>query len=270
MSVNTYNDIYKESQKRNLDQETFFTRNLSPLMKNTYLYHDYSYGWIPETVVWSSRFANLDVTDFYPISLGLLNKFDFLFSLYKGPVPVYEKKVNTEFIINGSFSGRYINYLRNFSLLPTSEFISFLLLTSVPIYNILFWFKNTQFDITTHSIFGKIYSNNERHIELAKYFRQSGDYKPIFSRLKENNIYTSPLQIGINKINFPNIPTGTTTSDYETLSNLSAILYFVKYDPVLMFLLFYIPGMSVTTKITPGVEYLMNKLKLTTNDIVLV
>lgn len=145
-TVPRFDDVYKNAQRRILDQETFFSRGLSrPLMKNTYLFDNYAYGWIPETAIWSSRYANLDASDYYPISLGLLKKFEFLMSLYKGPIPVYEEKVNTEFIANGSFSGRYVSYLRKFSSLPTNEFISFLLLTSIPIYNILFWFK-------THSL----------------------------------------------------------------------------------------------------------------------
>ncbi|AAR07395.1 38R [Yaba monkey tumor virus] len=263
-------DIFKESQKRNEDQETFFTRNLSPLMKNTYLYHNYAYGWIPETAIWSSRFSNLDVTDYYPITLSLLKKFEFMLSLYRGPILQYEEKVNTEFISRGSFYGRYISYLRNFSLLPTSEFISFLLLTSMPIYNIMFWFKNTQFDIKKHTLFSEVFTTNDRHKELAKYFKQSGDYKPLFSRLKENNIYTTQFPIGANRIAHQNLPNGVPVSDFETLSNLSAIMYLTNYDPVIMFLAFYVPGMSATTKITPAVEYLMNKLNLRKDDIFLV
>ncbi|AUI80608.1 hypothetical protein [White-tailed deer poxvirus] len=263
-------DIYTESQKRNNDQQTFFTRNLSPLMKNTYLYHNYSYGWIPETSIWSSRFANLDVTDYYPITINLLKKFEFMMALYKGPILPYEEKINTEFISKGSFYGRYINFLRNFSILPTNEFISFLLLTSIPIYNILFWFKSTQFDIKKHTLFSEVYSNNDRHIELAKYFRQSGDYKPLFSRLKEDNIYTQPFPLNTSRILHQNLPNSYTISDYETLSNLSAILYLTNYDPVLMFLVFYVPNISVTTKITPGVEYLMKKLNMDKKDITLI
>ncbi|AST09456.1 ER-localized membrane protein virion core protein [NY_014 poxvirus] len=264
-------DVYGTSQRRILDQETFFTRNLKqPLMKNTYLFDNYAYGWIPETAIWSSRYANLDASEYYPISLGLLKKFEFLMSLYNGPVQVYEEKVNTEFIENGSFSGRYVSYLRKFSSLPTNEFISFLLLTSIPIYNILFWFKNTQFDITKHTLFRHVYTTNNRHLELARYIHQTGDYKPLFSRLKENYVYTGPLPIGVRTINHPNLNARNNPSDYETLSNLSTILYFTNYDPVLMFLAFYVPGYSITTKITPAVEYLMNKLNLTIDDVTII
>ncbi|QAV38740.1 m33R [Myxoma virus] len=262
-------DIYKESQRRNDDQKTFFTRALSPLLKNTYLYHNYAYGWIPETVIWSSRFANLDVTDYHPITLNLLKKFEFMLSLYTGPVLPYEEKINTEFISRGSFSGRYINFLRNFSILPTDEFISFLLLTSMPIYNILFWFTNTQFDITKHTLFSKVYTNNANHVALARYFRHSGDYKPLFSRVDDNAIYTAPFPINQSRIIHRRTPPGTAVSDYETLSNLSAILYLTNYDPVLMFLAFYVPNISVTTKITPGVEYLLQKLNMTPTDVTL-
>ncbi|ADT91071.1 hypothetical protein COTV054 [Cotia virus SPAn232] len=263
-------DIYTESQKRNTDQKTFFTRELSPLLKNTYLYHNYSYGWIPETTIWSSRFANLDVTEYYPITINLLKKFEFMLSLYNGPVLPYEEKINTEFVSRGSFYGKYINFLRNFSILPTNEFISFLLLTSMPIYNIIFWFKNTQFDITKHTLFNKVYTTNDKHVELGKYFHQSGDYKPLFSRLKDNNIFTSQFPLNQSTILHQQSSNSDTVSDYETLSNLSALLYLTKYDPVLMFLAFYIPGLSVTTKITPGVEYLLKKLNMNKTDIVLV
>ncbi|QDJ95066.1 ER-localized membrane protein [Hypsugopox virus] len=263
-------DVYEESKKLAVDQKTYFTRELSPLMKNTYLYHDYAYGWIPETAIWSSKYANLDVTEYYPITLNLLKKFEFMLSLYKGPIPIYEKKINTEFISNGSFSGKYVNYLRNFSILPTNEFISFLLLTSMPIYNILFWFKNTQFDITKHSLFNNVYTTNELHIILAKYFHHGGDYKPLFSRLKNITTYIYPLPTGTNRIYHQGLPVTTPSSDYELLANLSAILHLTKYDPVLMFLAFYVPGLGITTKITPAVEYLMEKLNLSKNDMILV
>ncbi len=269
MSVRGNHDVYSESQDRVVDQKTLFTREVIPLLRNTYLYHNYSYGWIPETVIWSSRFADLDVRDYYPISLGLLHKFEFMLSLYKGPVPDYEEKINTEFIARGSFSGRYVSYLRRFASLPTSEFISFLLLTSVPIYNILFWFKNTTFDISKHSFFSKFYTTNERHVQLARYFKESGDYKPLFSRLGKNETYTQPMfQVSriFNSTSMGNFP----ASEYETLANLSAILAFTDYDPVLMFLIFYLPGLAVTTKITPAVEYLMEKLCLTNSDIILI
>ncbi|UZC80226.1 V074; CPXV-BR_075 V074 [Cowpox virus] len=267
-AVPRFDDVYKNAQRRILDQETFFSRGLSrPLMKNTYLFDNYAYGWIPETAIWSSRYANLDASDYYPISLGLLKKFEFLMSLYKGPIPVYEEKINTEFIANGSFSGRYVSYLRKFSALPTNEFISFLLLTSIPIYNILFWFKNTQFDITKHTLFRYVYTDNTKHLALARYMYQTGDYKPLFSRLKENYIFTGPVPIGIKDIDHPNLSRARSPSDYETLANISTILYFTKYDPVLMFLLFYVPGYSITTKITPAVEYLMDKLNLTKSDV---
>ncbi|QQG31525.1 ER localized membrane protein [Swinepox virus] len=259
-------DIYTESQKRNDDQKTFFTRNLSPLLKNTYIYHNYAYGWIPETVIWSSSYANLDIRDYYPITINLLKKFEFMLSLYNGPILPYEEKINTEFISRGSFSGRYINFLRNFSQLPTSEFISFLLLTSMPIYNILFWFKNTPFDITKHTLFNNVFTTNEKHIELGKYFRQRGDYKPLFSRLKDDNIYLLPFPINQSRIQ----QNTDNASYYETLSNLSAILYLTNYDPVLMFLAFYVPNISVTSKITPGVEYLLSKLNMKKTDVVLV
>ncbi|QHG62597.1 hypothetical protein [Cetacean poxvirus 1] len=270
MSILSLNDVMSRVQLRNSDQETIFTRHLSPLMRNTYLFDNYSYGWSPETAVWCSRFADLDLRDYYPISLGLIKKFEFMLSLYKGPKTVYEEKIQTEFINQGSFSGRYINYFRKFSTLPTNEYISFLLLTSIPIYNILFWFKDTQFDITKHTLFRNVYTNHERHIALARYLRDSGDYKPIFSRLDQDGTYTDQTTL-VGRILVGNTnPNGYNTSDFETLSNLSAILYYTKYDPVLMFLVFYLPGISVTTKITPAVEYLMSMLNITQNEIILI
>ncbi|AWU47075.1 ER-localized membrane protein [Sea otter poxvirus] len=268
MSGRTW-DVHESAQRRNNDQQTFFTRRLSPLMKHTYLFHNYAYGWIPETALWSSRFADFSLLDYYPISLEFIKKLEFMLSLYKGPVLEYESKLNTEFIDRGSFSGRYTDFLRRFAILPTNEFISFLLLTSIPIFNLLFWFKNTQFDIKKHTLFSEVYTTNDRHIELARYFRRSGDYKPIFSRLDQQTIYVNPVS-NISTISTPGQLGNLPPSDYETLSNLSAILYFTNYDPVLMFLVFYIPGLSITTQITPAVKYLMTKLSLTTDNIILV
>lgn len=48
-------DVDAAAQVRVPNQETFFTRGRSPVMRHTYLYNNYCYGWIPETVVWSSR-----------------------------------------------------------------------------------------------------------------------------------------------------------------------------------------------------------------------
>ncbi|ANS71120.1 er-localized membrane protein, virion core protein [Pteropox virus] len=262
-------DVDAAVQIRNDDQKTFFTKGLSPVMKHTYLFHNYAYGWIPETALWSSRFADFSLLDYYPISLEFIKKIEFMLSLYKGPVPDYESKLNTEFVDRGSFSGRYNDFLKRFVILPTGEFISFLLLTSMPVFNLLFWFKNTTFDIKKHTLFSEVYTTNERHIELARYFRKSGDYKPIFSRLDQDAIYTNPVT-NIATVGNPGPLGNLFPSDYETLANLSTILYFTNYDPVLMFLMFYVPGLSITTKITPAVEYLMSKLSLTKKDIVLV
>ncbi|CCD83213.1 conserved hypothetical pox protein [Squirrelpox virus] len=260
-------DVHATAQNRHPNQETFFTRGLSPLMKHTYLYHDYAYGWVPETAVWSSRFADLDLTDYRPVTLGLLKKLEFMLSLYKGPVPDYEPKLNTEFVANGSFSGRYVSFLRRFAILPQDEFISFLLLTSMPAFNLLFWFRNTAFDIARHSLFSQVYTTPERHVELARYFRASGDYKPLFSRLDADATYTQPLT-NVARISVPG--KRVTPSEYESLANLSTILYFTRYDPALMLLAFYVPGLSITTEITPAVEFLMERLSLTREQVVLV
>ncbi len=79
-----------------------------------------------------------------------------------------------------------------------------------------------------------------------------------------------PFPINQSNINNPTLPIGFSKSDYETLSNLSAILYLTNYDPVLMFLVFYVPKISITTKITPAVKYLMDKLNMNETDITLV
>lgn len=271
VDVNTH-DVDAAAQLRTPNQETFFTKGLSPRMRHTYIYNNYAYGWIPETAMWSSRLGDYSVTDFYPISLGMLKKFEFMFSLLADPggaCPAYTPKLNTEFVNQGSFSGRFVNPFHRFAVLPEREYISFLLLTSVPIFNILFWFKGETFDTAKHSLVGAVFTTRERHVELARYLRRTGDYKPLFSRLGNNETFDRAFS-GFTRIINPTPVGRLPPSDFETLANLSTILYFTRYDPVLMFLVFYVPGMSVTTKITPGVEFLMEKLSLTPEDVVLV
>ncbi|AAR98380.1 ORF023 membrane protein [Bovine papular stomatitis virus] len=271
VDVNTH-DVDAAAQLRTPNQQTFFTKGLSPRMRHTYIYNNYAYGWIPETAVWSSRLGDYSVTDFYPISLGMLKKFEFMFSLLADPggaCPAYTPKLNTEFVNQGSFSGRFVNPFHRFAVLPEREYISFLLLTSVPIFNILFWFKGETFDTAKHSLVGAVFTTRERHVELARYLRRTGDYKPLFSRLGNDETFDRAFS-GFTRISNPTPVGRLPPSDFETLANLSTILYFTRYDPVLMFLVFYVPGMSVTTKITPGVEFLMEKLSLTAEDVVLV
>ncbi|WZD65888.1 membrane protein [Bovine papular stomatitis virus] len=271
VDVNTH-DVDAAAQRRTPNQETFFTKGLSPRMRHTYIYNNYAYGWIPETAMWSSRLGDYSVTDFYPISLGMLKKFEFMFSLLADPggaCPEYTPKLNTEFVNQGSFSGRFVNPFHRFAVLPEREYISFLLLTSVPVFNILFWFKGETFDTAKHSLVGAVFTTRERHVELARYLRRTGDYKPLFSRLGNDETFDRAFS-GFTRISNPTPVGRLPPSDFETLANLSTILYFTRYDPVLMFLVFYVPGMSVTTKITPGVEFLMEKLSLTPEDVVLV
>uniref|UniRef100_A0AAU7E200 Protein OPG070 n=1 Tax=Rousettus bat poxvirus TaxID=3141933 RepID=A0AAU7E200_9POXV len=262
VDLNTH-DVHATAQQRHVNQETVFTRELSPRLKNTYLYHNYAYGWIPETAVWASRFADLSVTDFYPLSLGLLRKLDYMASLYRGPPLVYAPRLNTEFVAQGSFGGQYNDVFKRFSILPERQFISFLLLTSMPAYNLATFFKSTAFDPKKHTLFSEFFTTREAHVELARYMRHGGDYKPLFARL---NAPTT----GMHTIKNPGPMGRLPPSSYETLANLSAILYFTDYDPVLMFLAFYMPGYSATTKITPAVEFLMRKLDVRPEDVTLV
>lgn len=78
---------------------------------------------------------------------------------------------------------------------------------------------------------------------------QTGDYKPLFSRLKENYIFTGPVPICIKDIDHPNLSRARSPSDYETLANISTILYFTKYDPVLMFYCFTYLGIQLLQKL---------------------
>lgn len=262
VDLNTH-DVHATAQRRHVNQETLFTRELPPRLKNTFLYHNYAYGWIPETAVWASRFADLDVTDFYPPTLGLLRKLDFMASLYRGPPLVYAPRLNTEFVAQGSFGGQYNDVFKRFAVLPERQFISFLLLTSMPAYNLATFFKDTAFDAKKHSLFSEFYTSREALMELARYMRQGGDYKPLFSRLD------APAT-GVATIKNPGPMGRLPPSSYETLANLSAILYYTDYDPVLMFLAFYMPGFSATTKITPAVEFLMRKLNVCLENVTLV
>ncbi|ATI21144.1 ER-localized membrane protein virion core protein [Eastern grey kangaroopox virus] len=264
--------VHDEAQKRHPDQQTFYTRELTPAMKNTYLYHDYAYGWIPETAIWNSRYATLYLSDYYPVSIGLLRKLEFMLGLYRGPAPEYKPKVNSEFIANGTFRGRFNDFFQRFSKLPQGEFISFLLLVSMPVYNLLFFFKGTPFDIKKHTLFSEFYINRESHLELARYLASGGDYRPVFSRLDDPRLYSGNLDtMGLRRIWTPASRLGRLPpAQYETLSNLSLIISFTNRDPVLMFLMFYVPGFSATSKITPAVEMLMARLGLVREDIVLI
>nr|WQH57864.1 MAG: MC038R [Molluscum contagiosum virus] len=276
MAALSVHDVHSAAQRRAPSQQTLFTRGLRPLMRNTYLFHNYAYGWIPATAAWSSRFADLDVTDYYPVSLGLLRKLEFMFSLYRGPPLQYLPRVNTEFVSTGAFLGRFDDFFKRFAILPTREFISFLLLTSLPAYNLLFVFRGTRFELDKHTLFSAFYTTRERHVELARYFRHGGDYKPLFGHPDGTGDGSDTgdgrsLPRGSASALMSNGPRGRLApSDYETLANLSAILYFTDYDPVLMFLAFYVPSFSVTTKITPGVEYLMERLQVRLEDVTLV
>ncbi|AIZ77274.1 hypothetical protein SB87_gp021 [Parapoxvirus red deer/HL953] len=265
-------DVDAAAQLRTPNQETFFTKGLSPLMRHTYIYNNYAYGWIPETALWSSRLGDYRVTDFYPPSLGMLKKFEFMFSLLADPggaCPAYEPKLNTEFLNQGSFSGRFVNPFHRFAALPEREYISFLLLTSFPVFNMLFWFKGEKFDTAKHSLLGGVFSTRERHVELARYLRRTGDYKPLLSQLGSDDTFSKPFA-GVTRIGNATPAGRLPPSDFETMTNLSTILYFTGYDPVLMFLAFYVPGLSATTKITPAVEFLMEKLAMRPEDVVLV
>ncbi|QRY18924.1 ORF-54 [Teiidae poxvirus 1] len=264
-------DIHNTSQQRSIDQLTFHRREIPPLLKNSFIYHDYAYGWIPETVLWNSQYENLDIRNYYPITLGLLNKFDFLLGLNRGPPPQYTPKINIQYV-NQAPMVRLNDYYKKFAILPTNELISFLLLTTVPIYNILYFFKTTVFNPRIHSLLNEFYVDDAKHIELAKYLIRGGDYKPIFSRLDQRQLYDNTLPNG--NMYSVQIPQGANAQQYliniEALSNLSTIITYTKQDPVLTFLIFYLPGLSVTTKITSGVEMLMEKLGLTKENIVLV
>ncbi|WOC29274.1 membrane protein [Equine parapoxvirus] len=265
-------DVDAAAQVRVPNQETFFTRGRSPVMRHTYLYNNYCYGWIPETVVWSSRLGDYRVTDMCPVSLGMLKKFEFMFSLLADPggqCPAYEPKLNTEFVDRGSFAGRFVSPFHRFAALPEREYISFLLLTSMPVFNILFWFKGEAFDVAKHSLVGSVFTTRERHVELARYMRRTGDYRPLFSRLDRDETFDRPFTAATRTKT--QTPAGRLPpSEYETMANLSTILYFSGFDPVLMFLAFYVPGLSVTTKVTPAVEFLMQRLGLEAKDVVLV
>ncbi|AID46605.1 hypothetical protein fep_097 [Pigeonpox virus] len=264
-------DIIGNAHERTDDQKTFNRMNLPPILNNTFLYHDYSYGWIPETALWNTQYEKLDIRNYYPITLGLLNKFEFMLGLHQGPPPQYTPKINIQYL-NQISAVNLNDYFKKFSKLPIDQFISFLLLTSIPIYNILFFFKNTAFNPRIHSLTGNFYIDDAKHIELAKYLIRGGDYKPIFGKLDQPGLYDGTL--------FPTnmavlqLPTTTSPNPYllniETLENLSVIISNTKQDPVLTFLIFYLPGLSVTTKITPGVEYLMNKLGLKKENVILV
>ncbi|QRI42836.1 putative membrane protein [Cheloniid poxvirus 1] len=113
------------------------------------------------------------------------------------------------------------------------------------------------------------YIDNEKHIELAKYLIRGGDYKPTLSMLDEAGLYDESIPLPPNILglirNFQQ-----QYIDIESLSSISAIITYTKQDPVITFLMFYLPGLSVTTKITPAVEMLMDKLGLTKENIILV
>ncbi|AYP74206.1 hypothetical protein [Fowlpox virus] len=273
MAVRLITDIYGISQDRDDKQLTINRRGDPPFLSNTFIYHDYAYGWIPETALWNSKYERLDIRNYYPITKGLLNKFEFMLDLDKRPPLQYTPKINSPRLDNVS-AIRIKEYFRKFSILPTDQLISFLILTSIPIYNILYFFKNTAFNPTIHSLFNAFYVDNEKHIELAKYLIHGGDYKPVFSMLNERSLYDESLPLPPNLLglirNRPGVAFQQQYIDIESLSSISAIITYTKKDPVITFLMFYLPGLSVTTKITPAVEMLMNKLGLTKENVILV
>ncbi|QRI42837.1 putative membrane protein [Cheloniid poxvirus 1] len=85
MSGRLITDIYGISQNRDDRQLTINRRGDPPLLRNTFIYHDYAYGWIPETALWNSQYERLDIRNYYPITKGLLNKFEFMLDLDKRP-----------------------------------------------------------------------------------------------------------------------------------------------------------------------------------------
>ncbi|QRM15397.1 putative membrane protein [Mudlarkpox virus] len=266
-------DIYGISQDRDDRQLTIHRRGVLPFLKNTFIYHDYAYGWIPETALWNSQYEKLDLRNYYPVTIGLLNKFEFMLSLDKRPPLQYTPKNNSPMMDNVS-AVRIKEYFRKFSILPDNQLISFLLLTSIPIYNILYFFKNTAFNPSVHSLFNMFYIDNEKHIELAKYLIRGGDYKPTLSMLDEAGLYDESIPLPPNILGLIRNRTGIRLQqqyiDLESLGNISAIISSTNQDPVITFLMFYLPGLSVTTEITPAVEMLMKKLGLTKENIILV
>ncbi|AAF44439.1 hypothetical protein FPV095 [Fowlpox virus] len=263
-------DIIGNAHERTDDQKTFNRMNLPPILNNTFLYHDYAYGWIPETALWNTQYEKLDIRSYYPITLGLLNKFEFMLGLHQGPPPQYTPKINIQYL-NQISTVNLNDYFKKFSILPVDQLISFLLLTSIPIYNILFFFKNTTFNPRIHSLTGSFYIDDAKHIELAKYLIRGGDYKPIFGKLDRQGLYDGTLfPVNMATLQIPATSPNLYLLNIETLENLSVIISNTKQDPVLIFLIFYLPGLSVTTKITPAVEYLMNKLGLKKENVILV
>ncbi|QRM15755.1 putative membrane protein [Albatrosspox virus] len=275
MSGRLITDIYGISQDRDDRQLTIHRRGVLPFLKNTFIYHDYAYGWIPETALWNSQYEKLDLRNYYPVTIGLLNKFEFMLSLDKRPPLQYTPKNNSPMMDNVS-AVRIKEYFRKFSILPDNQLISFLLLTSIPIYNILYFFKNTAFNPSVHSLFNMFYIDNEKHIELAKYLIRGGDYKPTLSMLDEAGLYDESIPLPPNILglirnrNRTGIRLQQQYIDLESLGNISAIISSTNQDPVITFLMFYLPGLSVTTEITPAVEMLMKKLGLTKENIILV
>ncbi|AAR83468.1 hypothetical protein CNPV122 [Canarypox virus] len=272
-AVRPITDIYGISQDRDDKQLTINRRGDPPFLSNTFIYHDYAYGWIPETALWNSQYERLDLRDYYPITEGLLNKFEFMLDLDKRPNLQYTPKINSPRLDNVS-AIRISTYFKKFTILPTDQYISFLLLTSIPIYNILYFFKNTAFNPAIHSLFNAFYIDNQTHIELAKYLIRGGDYKPIFNMLNERSLYDENLPLPPNILglirNRPGVGLQQQYTDLESLASIAAIITYTKRDPVIAFLMFYLPGLSVTTKITPAVEMLMKKLGLTKENIILV
>ncbi|ARE67621.1 SWPV1-111 [Shearwaterpox virus] len=273
MAVRFITDIYGISQERDDKQLTIHRRGDPPFLSNTFIYHDYAYGWIPETALWNSQYERLDIRNYYPISKGLLNKFEFMLNLDKRPPFQYIPKINSPRLKNVS-AVRLKEYFRKFSILPTDQLISFLILTSIPIYNILYFFKNTAFNPATHSLFNAFYIDDEKHVELAKYLIRGGDYKPVFSMLNERNLYDETVPLPPNILGLIRNRAGVSIQqqyiDIESLGSIAAIIAHTNIDPVITFLMFYLPGFSVTTKITPAVEVLMEKLGVTKENVILV
>ncbi|QGT47162.1 ORF078 [Saltwater crocodilepox virus] len=267
-------------QRRVRDQETFHTKDYQPLLKYTALFHPYSRGWIPETMMWYSGYATLNLTNYHPITLQLLKKLGFMLSLDKAPKTPYVDRINTDAVALGNFRGHFVEFYKRFQQLPTSEFISFLLLAAIPAYNILFYYTDEVFDSDKHGLMSSFYVNRDTHVAVAKYLLHGGDYKPIFWKTEERNFLDPDYDHGgvrycrislyeFNRNLPPSSHNFTPLIDYETLANMSAILQYTNRDPVLALLMFYLPGVSVTTAFTPAVEFLMRKLGLEKKDVVL-
>ncbi|ALA62443.1 putative membrane protein [Turkeypox virus] len=267
----THLTLYNQSQSRSDAQSTFHRRDIPPLLKHTFVYHEYAYGWIPETLLWNSQYEKLDIRNYYPIDVGLLNKFDFMLGLYNGQVPQYVTKINIQNVERAP-SVSFNDYFKKFAILPTDQLISFLLLTSIPIYNIMYFFKTTIFNPKLHSLLNYFYIDDDKHIELAKYLILGGDYPPIFNKLDQPGLYDGTLNA--TDMYHVMVPQGKSSQKHlisiELLINISAILTYTNQDPVIAFLIFYLPGLSVTTKITPAVQLLMDKLGLSKDNVVLV